>query len=423
MTRIEESSMSARQRIVGFDDPAFDSIRAFGEKVGSEVIKNPYPKFAEMRKQGAIVEGDFRTPFGLPPDSTLADMTHYTVLGNAEVAQVMGDQANFGNSIYLRNLGKGFGRSVTTMDPPEHPRFRRLFQKAFTPVALAKWGKDVVTPVVNHFVDQLAGKGKAELIGEFTIHYPFRFIYGQLALPSEDVDTFQRLAMALTCISNYPAEGMEASRKLGDYFELLVNERRDSAADDLISNLATAEIDGKRLPDDVIVSFLRQLMNAGGDTTYRGTSNLLVGLLTNPDQYKAVCENRALLPQAIEEGMRWEAPVVSVQRTPTRDIEVAGVMLPAGSALVVVVGAANRDSALYANADSYDLTRKQQRHSAFGYGAHVCIGQHLARLEMTVAMNAPMDRLHNLRLDPGYPVPQVCGLALRAPAAVHAVYN
>ncbi len=414
--------MNAHRRIVGLDDPSFDPVRAFAEKNGSEVIENPYPQFAQMRHRAPVIGGDFRTPFGLPADPTLADMQHFTVLGYAEVQQVLGDQIRYGNSIYDRNLGVGFGRSITTMDPPEHPRFRRLFQKAFTPAALANWGENVVAPVVDDFLSNIEGRGHAELVGEFTSRYPFRFIYGQLALPPEHVDTFHKLTVALTC-TNYPKMAVEASRKLGEYFLLLLQERRDTPGDDLISTLATAEIDGERLPNEVIVSFLRQLMNAGGDTTYRGTSNTLAGLLGNAEQFAAVKQDRSLIPRAIEEGLRWEAPVVSLQRVANVDVELAGVRIPKGAALDVVIGAANRDESHYADPDVFDISRLRQRHTTFGFGPHICIGQHLARLEMTVALNALLDRLPSLRLDPDLPPPAVHGLALRAAAAIHVIFG
>lgn len=407
------------QRIVGFDDPTFDSEKAFAEKIGTDVIENPYPKFAEMRAQAPVHAGDFRAMFGLPRDSTLADMPHWTVVAHREVMEVLGDQATYGNKIYERNLGKGFGRSITTMDPPEHPRYRKLFQKAFTPVAIANWGDTLVKPVIEGLVEGFVGEGKAELVRHFTTRFPFHFIYSQLDLPEEDRDTFHKLAVALTCIANYPKEGAEASRKLGDYMALLLRERRGGKGTDLITLVANAEIDGGRLPEEVMVGFFRQLMNAAADTTYRGSSNLLAGLLANPEQLEAVRQDRKLIPQVIEEGLRWETPVVSLQRCTTKAVTLGGVELPEGAALDVVIGSANRDERQFQDPERFDIQRKGQRQVAFGFGPHVCIGQHLARVEITVALNALLDKLPNLRLDPDKSVPVVRGLALRAADAIH----
>src|SRR4030095_12699116 len=155
------------------------------------------------------------------------------------------------------------------------------------------------------------------------------------------------------------------------------------------------------------VSFLRQLINAAGDTTYRATSILLAGLLTHPDQFDAVRRDRSLIPQAIEEALRWDGPVLVASRTAARDTRLGGIDIPRDAILAVASGSANRDPSRYADPDAFDIFRKRgHRHFAFAYGPHVCIGQHLARVEMTRALNAVLDRLPGLRLDPDMPPPQ-----------------
>jgi len=178
------------------------------------------------------------------------------------------------------------------------------------------------------------------------------------------------------------------------------------------------------LPEDVLVSFLRQVVNAGGDTTYRGTSILLTGLLTNPDQLDAVRRDRALVPQAIEEALRWDGPVLMATRTAARDTELAGLPIPANAEMDVLTGSANRDPLRFPNPDKFDIFRERKhRHFAFVYGPHVCIGQHLARVEMTRALNAILDRLPNVRLDPDMPPPDVRGTMMRVPQHIHVVFD
>jgi cytochrome P450 len=316
------------------------------------------------------------------------------------------------------------------MDAPDHPRFRRLFQRAFMPQTVARWGNDLVPRVVGSLIDAFAPRGRAELAGEFTALYPFNVIYGQLHLPAEDLAVFRKFAVGLLCFGIDSVHALEASRKMGDYFTLLLRERRaalelgaPSAQDDLISLLAAAEVDGERLPDEIAVSFLRQLMNAAGDTTYRSTGILLVGLLSNPEQLEAVRRDRALVPQAIEEALRWDAPLPYGARLAVRDVVLDGVAIPAGSKVDLALGSANRDPARFENPDAFDIWRKPDRHVAFAYGSHVCIGQHLARLELTRALNALLDRLPNLRLDPEQPAPRVVGLNSRAPTAIHVLFD
>jgi cytochrome P450 len=309
------------------------------------------------------------------------------------------------------------------MDAPEHPRYRRLFQKAFMPQTVSQWGNELVPRVLCGIIDQFAHRGRAELVSEFTLKYPFHVIYAQLDLPVRELEVFHRLAAGLMCIMvDYP-HALQASRNMGDYFQLLLKERREQLGADLISLLAHAEIDGERLPDEVAVSFLRQLMNAAGDTTYRSTGSLLAGLLTNTEQLDAVCKDRTLIPRAVEEALRWDGPLTVLTRQATRDVTLDGVEIAAGTKIDVVAGSANRDPVRFADPDRFDIFRPQTRNMAFAFGPHVCLGQHLARLEMSRALNSLLDRLPNLRLDPDYPPPQVAGLNSRAPRAIHVLFD
>jgi cytochrome P450 len=410
--------MNAARRLEDFDDPGFDPFIA-DEAMFGECL-DPYARLAELRHRGPVHALNYRVWMGEPADLTSSDVEHFTVVGYDEVNQALRDYETFSNRAYLRNLGISFGRSVSTMDAPEHPRFRKIFQKAFLPNVVSKWGESVVDPVIDSLMGKFAGRGAADLVQEFTFHYPFQIVYRQLGLPPEEVLTFHKLAMAQILVSVDMPHGTEASRKLGTYFKELIQERRRNPGTDLVSVLAQAEVDGEQLPEDVLISFLRQLVNAGGDTTYRGTSVLLTGLLTNPAQLEAVRQNRALVPQAIEEALRWEGPVLIQTRLATRDVELGGVRIPAGAFLDVAAGAANRDPQRFPHPDRFDIFRKpEHRHFAFAFGPHVCIGQHLARVEMTRALNAVLDRLPNVRLDPDQPPPQIRGIMMRVPKHIH----
>jgi cytochrome P450 len=409
--------MNAVTRLVDFDDnfdPFIADAAMFGECL------DPYPKLAELRAKAPVHELSYREYMGLPPDHTQGHLKHYTVVGYDEVARCLTEPDNFSNEAYKLNLGISFGRSVSTMDPPEHPRYRRIFQKAFLPQTVAKWGESVVDPVVTDLMSKFRNRGNADLVQEFTLHYPFQIVYRQLGLPTEEAPIFHKLAIAQTCVIYDIPHGTEASRKLGDYFKLLVEERLRHPGTDLVSVLAQAEVDGERLPEEIMISFLRQLVNAGGDTTYRGTSTLLTGLLENPDQLEAVRNDRSLVPQAIEEALRWDGPVLIQTRMTAKDVELGGVTIPKGSVLDVAAGAANRDPAKFEDPDKFNIFRKREhKHFAFAYGPHVCIGQHLARVEMTRALNAILDHLPNLRLDPGKPKPEIRGTMMRVPEHIY----
>jgi cytochrome P450 len=308
------------------------------------------------------------------------------------------------------------------MDNPEHGRYRRIFQRIFLPQRVRLWGESIVDPVVHDLMADFLPTGRAELINQFTIRYPFEIIYRQLALPKEDIATFQRLAIGQTDYV-HGDKAVEAGHKLGVYFREIVEARRAEPGEDLISLLATTEADGDYLPEEVLISFLRQLMNAAGDTTYRGTSVLLTALLQVPERLEAVRADRSLIPLAIEEALRWDGPVAVQLRMAKRNLVIGGVDVPAGSLIDVVAGAANRDPAIYENPDSFDMHRPKRPHFAFARGPHICVGQHLARVEMERALNAICDNLHNLRLDPQRPAPEIRGALMRVPETLYVKFD
>lgn len=404
--------MDVAVRIQEYDDPSYDPFSSDEINFGDTL--DPYPAIAEWRAQTPVHEGDYRPKMGLQ-SAMYPDRKMFTVVGTNEILEVLTDTDRFSNAAYKFNLGETFGQgSISTMDNPEHGRWRKIFQKIFLPQYVKTWGDTIVDPVVRNLMDKFIPLGKADLIDEFTIRYPFEIIYEQLDLPQADVRTFQRLAIGQTDYVN-TGKAVEAGRKLGEYFIALVEERRRNPGDDLVSLLANTEVDGDYLPEVVLISFLRQLMNAAGDTTYRGTSVLLTALLRNPDQFDAIRADRKLIPQAIEEALRWDGPVAVQLRMAKQDVVLGGVAIPAGSLLDVVAGAANRDPAIFADPDRFDIFRDRKAHFSFSRGPHICVGQHLARVEMTRALHAIMDNLPNLRFDPERPLPEIRGSMMRVP--------
>ncbi|MGF7150235.1 cytochrome P450 [Sphingomonas zeicaulis] len=404
--------MATAVRIQEFDDPSYDPFNS--DEVNFGDTRDPYPDIAKWRAQGAVLEGDYRPKMGLQ-SAMYPDRKMFTVVGSEEILTVLTDTDRFSNAGYKFNLGATFGMgSISVMDNPEHGRWRKIFQKIFLPQFVKHWGESIVDPVVHGLMDKFIGRGDADLIEEFTLRYPFEVIYRQLDLPPSDVGTFQRLAIGQTDYVNTD-KAVEAGRKLGEYFVALVAERRRNPGDDLVSLLANTEVDGDHLPEIVLISFLRQLMNAAGDTTYRGTSVLLTALLEHPDQYALLRADRKLIPQAIEEALRWDGPVAVQLRMAKEDVVLGGVAIPAGSLLDVVAGAANRDPAIFPDPDAFDIRRERKPHYSFSRGPHICVGQHLARVEMTRALHAVMDNLPNLRFDPDKPRPEIRGSMMRVP--------
>lgn len=410
-------------RLADLEDASFDAF-AMERSVRGD-YPDPYPIIERLRQQSAVHHVSFRKLFTDLPDVQLGHFDQWTVFGYDACNRVLMDSETFSNKeAFEHSLGESFGRTVTVMDGAEHARYRKVLQKAFLPNVVSRWGDSLVAPVVNRLMGKFLARGRADLVEEYTHHFPFQIVYSMLLLDEEQAPVFHKLAVAQLLSAAGLPQGAEATRKLGEFFKVLLESRRANPGDDLVSHLATVEADGERLDDDVLIAFLRQLVNAGGDTTYRATSVLLTCLLREPGLYAQVQADRSLLAPAIEEALRWDGPVTSTFRYCLKDTEIDGVTIPAGAIVNVCLQSANRDPTKYENPDKFDIFRKRTvRHLAFAGGPHLCVGQHLARVEMGRAMEAILDNLHNLRLDPDMPPPDIVGHALRAPDHIHVLFD
>ena len=404
----------------------FDPFTALYTAGGEGSLTTAFQDLAVLGKKSPVVEQDLYTLFSLPRQVTTLDIERsYIVLTHDACMEVLNNPKVFSSAIYLKHTGLTFGNSITNMDAPEHGRYRHLFQAGFTPKALNAY-RARFEIVVAELIDGLKSRkdNKADLIQSFALRFPFSFICSLMDLPKADRPIFHKISAAQTVVVFDREHGIEASEKLTRYLVPLVEERRKLKSDnDFVSILANAEVEGERLPDDVLFGFLRQLMNAGGDTSYHGFSNILAALFSQPDQLQMLRENRDLIPQAIEEGLRWGAPLATVDRNTTRDTEVCGVPMKEGAIVRVCIGAANRDETVWKNPHEFNIMRERKRHLAFGHGSHVCIGQHLARMELIYALNALLDNLPNVRLDPDMPPPTIRGLTFRGADAVNVKWD
>jgi cytochrome P450 len=394
-----------------------DPFEAF-ERAQAKGVRDPYPEWAEMRRRAPVHEVDLRKEYGLGDDIEFELPRAYVVLSYDGVTQVLRDPESFSSSYYADTMGMVMGHSILEMDEPEHHHYRGLIQQAFTKKALDRWQEELVRPMVESIVDSIAVRGHGDLVRELTFPFPVRVIAGMLGLPAADLPQFHRWAVELISVGFDFEVGMAGSQKLRDYFAGVLAPRRTEPQDDLISVLALAELDGHTLDDEQIFAFLRLLLPAGAETTYRSSSNLLFGLLTNPSQLSALQADRSLLPQAIEEAIRWEPPLTSIARWVTRDVEVDGVPMTGQSVISINMGAANRDEKRWERPEEFDIFRPQLQHVSFALGPHTCLGMHLARMETTVAMETILDRLPNLRLDPAADDVHIRGRAFRSPQSL-----
>jgi cytochrome P450 len=384
-------------------------------------VRDPFPALREALRNGPVQRGFLfadRHEAEVLPASSL-----YSVYGYEAVNQVLRDHERFSSAIYAEVLGVVMGRTILEMDEPEHRVHRALLAPAFRQTALARFEDSLVRAVVEELVDRIAPLGRADLVRALTFPFPVQVIAQILGLPRKDYPAFQRWSIELLSVTKNFERAKAASEALRAYFAAVLEERRRRPADDLVSELAWAELDGERLSDEEIFSFLRLLLPAGVETTYRSTGNLLYALLTHPSQLEALRADRGLLPRAIEEGLRYEPPILSIARKARVDAEVAGVRIPAGSPVLVSLASANRDPSRIPDPDRFDLFRDQRLHLSFGTGPHMCLGMHLARMESRVALEALLDRFPDLRLDPDAEAPYVQGVAFRSPPFLPVVFS
>jgi cytochrome P450 len=288
---------------------------------------------------------------------------------------------------------------------------------------MRRWEAELVGPLVERTIGKLAKAKRADLVAEVSMPIPVRIIAALLGLPEAEVPEFHRLGIDLLGFRADYDGALRASAQLRDYFVGILAERRRDPRDDMVTVLAEAEVDGVRLSDEQIFGFMRNLLPAGAETTSRSTASLAFGLLTHTDQLAAVQADRGLLPQAIEEGIRWETPLLNFMREVTRDVELGGVQIPGGATMAVNLGSANHDEARWDQPERFDIFRERKPHIGFGHGAHVCIGMHLARLETTMIFNTLFDRLPGLRLDPDAPAPYVAGMYFRSPPRLDVIWD
>jgi cytochrome P450 len=309
------------------------------------------------------------------------------------------------------------GRSLFSMTGDEHRTHRALVSSAFTASAIDRYERDLMIPEAREALSRLAlaKGGRSDLIGDFAEMYGISVIVRILGLPVEDDRKFKRWAHDLTASSWALDDALKASREFEDYVIPIIEERRRGTGDDFLSRLARAEIDGKRLDDIDIVSFLRVLFPAGADTTFRQLGNLIVAMLTVPGLKQKLLADRTLIPQAIDESLRWEPAIGLYPRLVPRDVEWRGAFIPANTFLLLSVTSANRDPRMFDDPEIFDLARRTKKITTFGAGIHFCIGAVLARREMNVAVNALLDLYPNLELvDPEGTC--ITGATLRGPA-------
>ncbi len=375
--------------------------KLLGGNMMSPVV-DPHSVYRRLRDESPV----------LPVNTMLG--VNYLVTRYDDVGMVLRDAATFSSRGNARGIGMVMGRTLLEMDGKEHVRHRNIIAPFFAPSTMRNDLPPIVETIVHDLIDGFAGEGRADLVPQFTFIFPMRVIAHIIGVPIDDHTAFHRMALDLISIADNPAKGFEASEWMVGYLTPLLQERRERPGEDLLSKLLHAEVDGHRLSEEEVLSFLRLLLPAGADTTYRLSGTVLWVLLHDPELLDRVRGDRSMVDDVIQEVLRWESPVQLVSRETTVTTQVAGTEIAEGVIVSAVVGSANRDERKFPDPDTFDVSRNNDDHYGFGFGQHYCAGSHLARLEARTAVNAILDRLPDVRIADGESC-EIVGVAFRSP--------
>jgi cytochrome P450 len=294
---------------------------------------------------------------------------------------------------------------LLTDDPPKHTQLRALVDRAFT-MRMLKLMEDWVEDLARDMVAELPAGEPVDIVQALTIPLPVAVISRMMGIPAERSEDFKRWSDALT--GTLAGASMEKRQQdileMATFFQEMIPERRSEPGDDLISAVANAEIEGERLTDQEIVGFCILLLIAGNETTTNLLGNLFNIAADRPEVWAALLEDEKLIDAAVEETLRFDAPVQFLMRKATRPMRYHGQDVAAGENVTVVMAAANRDPDVYEHPDEFRLDRKKNHHHTFGFGVHFCIGAPLARMEARLVLKAltgRFDRLERPARPPG----------------------
>jgi cytochrome P450 len=356
--------------------------------------EDPYPTYARLRADAPLYRS--------------VELDFWALSRHADVAAAFRDSTTFSstNGVTLDPSASGPNAHETmsflAMDPPRHGRMRALVSKGFTPRRVLELEPRIREITVEH-LDAALERDEFDFIGDFAAKVPMDVISELMGVPVVDRDEIRRLADLVVHreegMFDVPPAGMDAALTLVSYYRDMVDQRRRCRTDDLTSALLDAEIDGDRLSDIEIVSFLFLMVVAGNETTTKLLGNAWYWAWRNPDERAKPFADPARIGSWIEETLRYDTSTQMLARTTTLDVHLHGDRIPAGSRVLLLIGAANRDAAVFADGDRYDLDRDTSDLLSFGVGRHFCLGASLARLEARVVLGELVNRVRDYDID------------------------
>lgn len=352
------------------------------EFFSDEMRRNPYPLYDQIRGAGVM---------HVPPP-----FNAWLILDYAGVKHVLADHETFRSSVPAPPNWFIFS------DPPRHTKLRTLISKAFTPRSVANL-EARIRGISRELLDSAVERGTMDLATDYSVPLPMKVIAEMIGIPAADWERFKRWSDSILKLSYARSGGEEADQagkefvavtaEMSGYLAEMIQQRRSAPADDLLTRLIQAEVDGERLSHDEILGFFQLLVVGGQETTTNLINNAVLCLIENREQREILTARPELLPLAIEEVLRFRSPLQWLMRTPSREVELHGQTLPAGCLVLAMVGSANRDPQQFTDAGRFDIQRDPNPHLAFGHRNHFCLGAPLARLETHIALTDILERL------------------------------
>jgi cytochrome P450 len=358
-----------------------------------ELRLNPYPMYQALR---------VNQPVMFSPDLGIWSVFRYedvkTVLSNHTLFSSQYGQPSVPDAGAAAEA-RGQSSLITT-DPPRHTQLRSLVNRAFTPRAVAAL-EPRIEAIANELLDKVMESGEIDLVQDLSYPLPVIVIAEMLGIPAQDRDKFKHwsdvvVASADNMVGGQSSDSRSVHDEMNAYFRDIIAHRRKHPQDDLISALLAAEVDDEHLTETDILSLCWLLLVAGNETTTNLIGNAVRTFVEHPAELQRLRDDLNLLPNAIEEVLRFRSPVQAMFRIAKQDVELSGQVVPAGKRVIAWIGSANRDEEKFSDAERFDLTRSPNPHIAFGHGIHFCLGAPLAKLEAKVALTAVLRRLQNL---------------------------
>ena len=377
----------------------------FDSALTSEAFnQNPYPVYHQLRREAPVYWSDAWGCWMLTRYDditwTLQDYQTFTSLGRLTATMDLPEPLWEKVEPLVRHYSQG----LINVDPPDHTRMRKLVHMAFTPRAIRKM-EAYIEDIVERLIDDQIDRGEMDVIWDFSYPLPVTVIAEMMGIPVDDHPKFKAWSREIVGFMATPKPSAEVLLKSQDallamqqYFREIYAKRRQQPEDDLITALVLAELEGDKLTEEEMVSSCVTILIGGHETTTYLIANGVYALLQHPDQLRLLRDNPELDASATEEFLRYEGPFQRNRRIATRDVKIGDMVIKRGQLIIQFLGAANRDPAQFSDPDALDIRRSPNKHLAFGYGPHFCVGAPLGRLEASTAIRALLRRLRGIRL-------------------------